>query len=388
VALTPEQEKKRLARRHRREKRFRALTLGAPILAAVFLGYFLVDIVSKGYTAFYHAKVRVEVSYNQEVMDLPPLAVEEKYELLVSRGFLRHLPREMKENPDLVGTSRMRWVLADAEVDQYLKGRPNRLKPGQKELVERMRGQGRVKQTFNTTFFTNGDSRLPEVAGIKASVAGSLLVMAVTMLCAFPIGVLTSVYLEEFAPDNRLTQIIEVNINNLAAVPSILFGLLGLAIFINFFGVPRSSPLVGGLTLALLILPVIIISSRAALRAVPDYIRMAAHSVGATPWQVVSHHVLPQSLPGILTGSIIGLAEALGETAPLIIVGMIAFIPEAPEGILQASTVLPAQVYTWSTSSLRAFEERTAAGIIVLLVLLFTLNATAIYLRNKYHRRW
>jgi phosphate transport system permease protein len=293
----------------------------------------------------------------------------------------------MDNNPDLRGT-RTEWALAKADVDQYLKGKPNRLSQEDKQLVDRLKEQGRIDFTFNATFFTNGDSKIPELAGIKASFVGSVLVMIVCMGCAFPIGVLTSVYLEEFAPDNRFTRIIEVNINNLAAVPSILFGLLGLAVFINFFGVPRSSALVGGLTLALLILPVIIISSRAALRAVPDYVRYAAHSVGASPWQVVKDHVLPLSLPGMLTGSIIGLAEALGETAPLIIVGMIAYIPDQPNGFLQAATVLPAQIYSWSTSSLRAYEERTAAAIIILLVLLFILNGTAIYLRSRFERRW
>ncbi|HKI60152.1 MAG TPA: phosphate ABC transporter permease PstA, partial [Mariprofundaceae bacterium] len=214
------------------------------------------------------------------------------------------------------------------------------------------------------------------------------LVLLLTMAFAVPVGVMTAIYLEEFAPDNRLTQVIEVNINNLAAIPSILYGLLGLAIFINFMGVPRSSALVGGLTLALMTLPVVIIATRAALRAVPESIREAAYGVGASSLQTVWHHVLPLAMPGILTGSIIGLAQAMGETAPLLIVGMMAYIPDAPGSIFEATTVLPAQIYTWSSESLRAFEERTAAGIMILLAVLLSLNAAAVKLRNRSETTW
>ncbi len=236
----------------------------------------------------------------------------------------------------------------------------------------------------------NGDSKLPEIAGILSAVVGTIYVMFLTMLFSVPVGVMTAIYLEEFAPDNWFTRTIEVNINNLAAIPSIIFGLLGLAIFINVFGVPRSSALAGGLTLALMTLPVIIISTRTALRSVPDAIRQGAQGgVGASPWQVVWHHVLPLSLPpGILTGSIIGLAQAMGETAPLLIVGMLAYIPEAPNSITEAATVLPAQIYTWSATSLRAYTERTALGIMVLLSVLLMLNAAAVLIRNKFERKW
>lgn len=256
------------------------------------------------------------------------------------------------------------------------------------ERIDQLAATGRIELKFNDTFFARGDSKLPELAGIKAAAIGSLMVLAITLAVSFPIGVLSAVYLEEFAPDNKFTQTIEVNINNLAAVPSILFGLLGLAIFINFFHVPRSSVLVGGLTLSLRTLPILIIATRAALRAVPDSIRQGALSVGATPWQTVMHHVLPLSLPGILTGTIIGLAQAMGETAPLLIVGMVAFIPEAPAGITDPTTVLPAQIYTWSSESMRGFTEKTAAGIVVLLIVLLALNGTAILLRNKFERKW
>jgi len=256
------------------------------------------------------------------------------------------------------------------------------------EDIDRLAESGRIQMKFNTGFFGHGDSKLPEYAGIKAAAVGSMMVLVITLLVSFPIGVLSAVYLEEFAPDNKFTQTIEVNINNLAAVPSILFGLLGLAIFINFFHVPRSSVLVGGLTLSLRTLPILIIATRAALRAVPDSIRQGALSVGATPWQSVVHHVLPLSLPGILTGTIIGLAQAMGETAPLLIVGMVAFIPEAPTSFTDPTTVLPAQIFTWSSESLRGFVEKTAAGIVVLLVILLLLNGTAILLRNKFERKW
>ena len=217
---------------------------------------------------------------------------------------------------------------------------------------------------------------------------GSLLTMLVTMLIAFPLGVMTAVYLEEFADDNRWSQLIEVNIHNLAAIPSILFGLLGLAVFINLFGMPRSSPLVGGLTLALMTLPIIIVSARAALRSVPDSIRQAGYGLGLTKIQVVQDHVLPLAFPGIMTGSIIGMAQAMGETAPLIIIGMIAFIPDSPSSIFEAATVMPAQIFTWASMPERAYIERTAAGIMVLLTILLSLNALAIYLRKKYEVKW
>jgi phosphate transport system permease protein len=294
----------------------------------------------------------------------------------------------MREDRALLGTSVEKWVLAEAEVDQYLKGKPNRLKKGEKKLIDTMRAEGRARLAFNSGFFENGDSKLPEMAGIWSAAVGSMYVLFITFIFSFPIGVMSAIYLEEFAPNNRLMEIVEVNINNLAAIPSILFGLLGLAIFINFFGVPRSSALAGGLTLSLMTLPIIIISTRAAIRAVPDSIREGSLALGATRWQMVLTNVLPLSLPGILTGTIIGLAQAIGETAPLLIVGMMAYIPEAPTGFTSAATVLPAQIYTWSSDSLRAFTERTSAGIIVLLAVMLTMNAVAIYLRNKYETKW
>jgi phosphate transport system permease protein len=294
----------------------------------------------------------------------------------------------MEDHPELMGTTETRWVIATADVDQYLKGKAHRLKTKYRKQIDKLQAEGKVRLAFNIGFFTHGDSKMAELAGIQSAVIGSIYVLLLTILFALPIGVMTTVYLEEFAPDNRLTQIIEVNINNLAAIPSILFGLLGLAIFINFFGAPRSSALAGGLTLALMTLPIIIIATRAALQAVPDSIREAAFGLGASRWQTVWHHVLPLAMPGILTGSIIGLAQAMGETAPLLIVGMMAYIPEAPGSILEAATVLPAQIYTWAGESIRAYEERTAAAILVLLAVLLSLNGLGVYLRKRFERRW
>lgn len=251
---------------------------------------------------------------------------------------------------------------------------------------------GLVTNRFNRQLFSNADSREPELAGVRGALIGSILTMFVTMFMAVPIGVFTAIYLEEFAPKNRLTDLIEVNINNLAAVPSIVFGLLGLAVFINFFGLPRSAPLVGGMVLALMTLPTVIISSRAALKAVPPSIREAALGIGASRTQTVFHHVLPLALPGILTGSIIGLAQALGETAPLLMIGMVAFIADAPSlspaGLTEPATVMPVQIFLWSDGAERAFEARTAAAIIILLALMIAINAFAVFLRRRFEKRW
>jgi phosphate transport system permease protein len=263
-------------------------------------------------------------------------------------------------------------------------------KIGDRETVwlEQVRDLGIVERSFAWNFFTNGDSREAELAGIFGSLIGSLLVMFVTVALALPIGVCAAIYLEEFAPKNRITEIIEVNINNLAAVPSVIFGLLGLAVFLNFFGMPRSVPLVGGLVIALMSLPTIIIASRAAIRAVPPSIREAALGIGASHQQAVFHHVLPLAVPGILTGTILAVANALGETAPLIMIGMVAFIADIPTGLFDSATVLPVQIYLWSDLPEKAFEARTAAAIVALLAMLLILNAFAIYLRRRFERRW
>ncbi len=254
--------------------------------------------------------------------------------------------------------------------------------------LEHLRATGKVEAHFNTRFFTSGDSREPELAGIRGALVGTAWTMLVTLLLCVPIGVLAAIHLEEFAPKNRITDLIEVNINNLAAVPSIVFGLLGLAIFLNFFDLPRSAPLVGGLVLALLVLPTIIIASRAAIKSVPPSIKEAALGVGASQQQAVFHHVLPAAVPGIMTGTIIGMAHALGETAPLLLIGMVAFIVDVPQAITDASTVLPVQIYLWSDLPEPAFQQKTAGAIILMLVFLFVMNAAAIVIRRRFERRW
>ncbi|WP_417334607.1 phosphate ABC transporter permease PstA [Halarcobacter sp.] len=377
-----------LSKRHRSSKRFKRFTLASLLFSIAFLAFFLFDIVGKGTPAFKQAYVNVEVTYSEASKKSYRKAIDRKYTRIVSRAWLRTLPMEMENNPELIGTKTKMWVLADDQVDQYLKGHYYKLKRKDRALIDDMKANGDVELKFNEIFFTNGDSKTPEFAGLNSAIIGSILTLIIAMLVAFPIGVMTAVYLEEFADDNKFTQTIEVNINNLAAIPSILFGLLGLAIFINLFGMPRSSPLVGGLTLALMTLPIIIVSSRAALRAVPDSIRQAAYGLGLTKIEVTRDHVLPLAFPGVLTGSIIGLAQAMGETAPLIIIGMIAFIPDSPGSIFEAATVMPAQLFTWAGMPERMYIEKTAAGIMVLLTILISLNALAIYLRKKYEVKW
>lgn len=375
-------------RRYRAEKRFKYYGVLALVLSAAFLIFFFTDIIMKGYKAFVQAELKTAVTYNKDTVEIPPLAIDEETRDYVSHGFVRMIPRQVEQNPSLMGTTVSKWIVANDDVDQYLKGNASGLSEKDKKNIDKLKKEGNAKLVFNTYFFTNGDSKLPEISGIFSAAIGTVYVIILTVLFSVPIGVMAAIYLEEYAPDNVFTQTIEVNINNLAAIPSILFGLLGLAVFINFFGVPRSSALAGGLTLSLMTLPVIIISTRASLQAVPDSIRHGALAVGASKWQMIWHHILPVSVPGILTGTILGVARAMGETAPLLMVGMMAYIPEAPESFTDAATVLPAQIYTWASASQRAYVERTAAAILVLLIVLLTLNAAAIWLRNRNEKKW
>ena len=378
----------RLKARHASANRFKKFTWTSLVFSIVFLGFFLFDIVGKGIPAFNIAYVQMNITINEKSLDDTRFAIDKEYREVVSRAWLRDLPTLVKEKPELMNTTTPIWVLADDQVDQYLKGNNHKLKEKDIEVVDRLNSQGLIQKRFNAIFFTNGDSKSPEYAGLFSAIVGSILTLLITMAVAFPIGVMTAIYLEEFAGDNKFTRFIEININNLAAIPAILFGLLGLAVFINLFGMPRSSPLVGGLTLALMTLPIIIVSSRAALRAVPDSIRQAGYGLGLNKIQVTRDHVLPLAFPGILTGSILGLAHAMGETAPLIIIGMIAFIPDAPELVTQAATVMPAQLFTWAGMPEGMYIEKTAAGIMVLLTILISLNAIAIYLRKKFEVKW
>ncbi|MDX1529377.1 MAG: phosphate ABC transporter permease PstA, partial [Gammaproteobacteria bacterium] len=315
---------------------------------------------------------------------------------IISSGAGFELRERLMANRDLLGKTEKLWLPADDDIDMLMKGYIDRTVPEsdrrvsdqQITWIEQLEQSGQIRKQFNTTFFTAGDSREPELAGIRGAITGSFYTLLITLILSFPIAVAAAIYLEEFAPKNRLTDIIEVNINNLAAVPSIVFGLLGLAVFINFFGLPRSAPLVGGLVLTLMTLPTIIIASRAALKSVPPSIREAALGMGASKTQMITHHVLPLAMPGMLTGTIIGMAQALGETAPLLMIGMVAFIVDVPGGPLDPATVLPVQIFLWADSPERAFVERTSAAIMVLLGFLIVMNALAVLLRRRFERRW
>lgn len=408
-----------LRRRYRAEQRFKAYGIIAIAAAITFLTILFVDIISEGYTAFWQTKIKLSVYLDPEELPMDSLK-RANYQGLVKKSLREAFPdvkgrsdkrllyglvsggagyqiRDMVlEDNSLIGSTQELWLLADDDVDMYMKGNiaydPNeehqRLDKKQFDIVDQLRAEGKIEKQFNAVFFTAGDSREPELAGILGAAVGSFYTLLVTLALSFPIGVAAAIYLEEYAPKNRITDVIEVNINNLAAVPSIVFGLLGLAVFLNFFGMPRSAPVVGGLVLTLMTLPTIIISSRVALKSVPPSIRDAALGVGASKMQMIFHHVLPLSLPGMLTGTIIGMAQALGETAPLLMIGMVAFIVDIPGGISDPSTVLPVQVYLWADSPERAFVERTSAAIMILLAFLVLMNATAVFLRNKFQRRW
>lgn len=409
-----------LARRYAAERRFRLYGFAAVAVGLLFLSALLISIVSRGLPAFQQTEIQLDVFfdpgeiappgtvdpaelsrgnyaavYQAALRDLFP-DVEGRGELrdlygLLSSGAAYELRERVLEDPSLIGQTRSLWLMADDEIDLYVKHRHEtenqRLNDQGIAWLARLDRAGRLATRLNTNFFTSGDSREPELAGIRGAVVGSFYMLIVTLAVSFPIGVATAVYLEEFAPRNRWTDLIEVNINNLAAVPSIVFGLLGLAVFINFFGMPRSAPLVGGLVLALMTLPTIIIASRAALTAVSPSIREAALGMGASRMQVVTQHVLPMAMPGMLTGTIIGMAQALGETAPLLMIGMVAFIVDIPDGLAGPATALPVQIFLWADSPERAFVAKTSAAIMVLLGFLLVMNAAALLLRRRFEKR-
>lgn len=414
-----------LKRRNAAERRFRLYGQLAILLGLVFLSLLFVSIVGNGYTAFVQTYVKLPVYFDPAALDpqgardrktlgdadyaglvkasmrelFPEVTAREERRSLysiISNGAGFELRDMALADPALIGSRQEVWVPADDEIDMLMKGhidravpeRDRRIKDNQIGWVDHLAGGGRMEKRFNTNFFLAGDSRDPELAGIRGALVGSMYTLLLTLILSFPVGVAAAVYLEEFAPRNRLTDLIEVNINNLAAVPSIVFGLLGLAVFINFFGIPRSSPLVGALVLTLMVLPTIIISSRAALKSVPPSIRQAALGIGASPMQTILYHVLPLAMPGMLTGTIIGMAHALGETAPLLMIGMVAFIVSIPAGMFDPATVLPVQIFLWADSPERAFVEKTSAAILVLLVFLIMMNAAAVILRKRFERRW
>jgi phosphate transport system permease protein len=413
-----------LRKRYIKERVFRSLGIAAIMIALAMLVILFITIIGNGYTAFQQTFIRLDISFDASLIDpdgtgdpevlsradygglikeslrtmFPDVQMRrEKRDLysIVSSGAAFRLRKKVLENPEIIGTQQKVWVPADDDVDMLIKGhiesgdrKTGRVKANKAAWINTLKADGSLEKRFNTALFTHGDSREPELAGIWGAAVGSFYTMFVTLLLSFPLGVATAIYLEEFAPQNIWTDIIEVNINNLAAVPSIVFGLLGLAVFLNFFELPRSAPAVGGLVLTLMTLPTIIIASRASLKSVPPSIREGALGVGASKMQSVIHHVLPLALPGMLTGTIIGMARALGETAPLLMIGMVAFIVDIPTGIFDKATVLPVQVYLWADSPERAFVERTSAAIIVLVAFLLIMNAIAVVLRQRFERRW
>lgn len=413
-----------LPRRKRAEARFRLYGLASIFTGLGFLCVLFFSIICNGYSAFRYTYVALDVYYDasliapsvptkeSELMDadyaplwrsalisiFPDVSDRQKRRALYAMisSSAGDILRDVVLNDfAVIGATRRIWVPVDDAVDVFYKDLEHldkeRMTDRQREQVswlERLKNEGRIEKRLNTIFFTNGDSREPELAGIWGAVSGSLLTLLVTLGLSFPVGIAAALYLEEFAPKNRWTDIVEVNINNLAAVPSIVYGLLGLAVFINTFHLPRSSPLVGGLVLTLMTLPVMIIAGRSALKSVPPSIREAAFGIGASPLQAVLDHVLPLAMPGMLTGSIIGAARALGESAPLLMIGMVAFIVDVPNSINDPATVLPVQIYLWADSPEHAFTEKTSAAILVLLAFLITMNGCAVYLRKHYERRW
>ncbi len=402
---------RRLRSRYAAERRFKLVGLFAVLLSAGFLAFLLITMLVNGLKGFTQTEVRLELDFPRSTLILDPAtlrgfgaetalagadfegtvcaAAEKAYgpagpELLSESAWLE-VREAVAEQPEMLSGRHSFWLPASDPIDVSAKGDG----PAESEAAyRRLDAAGAVKTSFNTRFLTGADATDPTAVGIWGAFKGSLLTMLVTLALAFPIGVLSALYLEEYAPRNRWTDLIEVSINNLAAVPSIIFGLLGLAVFLNFMHLPRSAPLVGGITLALMTMPVIVIAGRNAIKSVPPSIRDAALGVGASPIQVVFHHVLPLALPGILTGTIIGMARALGETAPLLMIGMRAFIATPPSGFTDPASVLPVQIFLWSDEISRGFVEKTSAAIIVLLVFLLAMNGLAIYLRNKFEQRW
>ncbi len=416
---------KSLVKRRRAEKRFRLYGQIAIGFAVAFLLILLGSIVKDGYRAFWMHEIQLNVTVDadrfapegqrdeaslrginydaiivqslRDKLDVENSRTNRKaLRDLVSQEFGFVLREKVLADPSLIGQTFSLTAPLDDQADLYFKGEIKRsvaednrpLTDRQLDWLDELKSQGQIKSKFNTLLFTRSDSTQPEIAGLWGAIVGSFFTLSVTLLLSVPLAVAAAVYLEEFAPKNKFTDFIEININNLAAVPSIVFGLLGLAVLINFFGMPRSAPIVGGVVLALMVLPTIIISTRASLKAVSPSIRQAALALGASKNQSVFQHVLPLAAPGILTGTIISMAQALGETAPLLMIGMVSFVPSAPESVMAPSTALPVQIYIWENASERSFRDRTAAAIIVLLGFMIVMNLAAVLLRRRFERRW
>jgi len=408
----------RVRKRQHAEQRFRAYGVLSLLAAGSVLVFLMYTIVASGYSAFYRATVLLDVQLDAGHIDVNPPYTREtllqgRYSSLVKSALYAQFPgitdrRERRElarllspgaelvvrdyliaHPDSIGSTVALEVPMSSDFDQLYKqhlprsGEHIRFTVEQLQWYDRLLEEGRIHYRFNPHFLFGGDSRYPELAGIGGAIAGSFYALLVCFLLAFPLGIAAATYLEEFAGDTRLTRIIEANINNLAAVPSVIFGLLGLAVFLNVFGLPRSTPLVGGMVLSLMTLPTIIIATRASIRSVSPGVRMAALGMGASRMQVVLHHVLPIAMPGTLTGTIIGLAQALGETAPLLMIGMVAFIANTPATPLDASAALPVQIFLWAESAERGFVEKTAAAIMVIMVFLIVMNLLAVIIRSR-----
>lgn len=408
-----------LPKRGRSEFRFQIIGIGAILLSLAFLSWLTITVVFGSLGAFKHVEIAVPVDLTSKNVDaddvnsasfgsiiksglreqFPDVKKRKNkkklYKLISVEGSLE-LKEKVLDNRDLLGQKVKIWVSASDDVSLYVRGKiDDTLPEDQRKITDKeiswinnLEANGQIRTKVNWGFFRNGDSREPEIAGILAALVGSTLSLLVCFILSFPLGVSAAIFLEQFAPRNRLSDIIEVNINNLAAVPSIVFGLLGLSIFLGYFDLPRSSPLVGGMVLSLMTLPTIIIASRASLQAVPPSIKEAALALGATPVQAVFHHVFPVALPGMMTGAIVGMARALGDTAPLLMIGMVAFIVDIPKSILEPATALPVQVFLWADSPERAFNEKTSAAIIVLLIFLIVMNLSAVLLRRKLEQRF
>ena len=413
-----------LRKRRAAEARFKWIGRAAIGLAMSFLAILFITIFSKGIPGFFQHYVTLEVYLDSERMDpegdasvnslysgdakgiindalfqiLQPEGRSAKKEArkIVSMGAEKRLRNMVLDDPSILGKTISVQFALDDDIDSFLRGCIDRDTPEADRrisdttigFIDRLSQENLISYEISDYLFFGSASRNAEMAGIKGAFVGSMITLAICLSIAFPLGVATAVYLEEFAPKTRFTEFIEININNLAAVPSVVFGILGLAIFINLFGIPRSIPLVGGIVLALMTLPTIIISSRAAISAVPPSIKDAALSLGASKHQAIFHHVVPLALPGMLTGTIIGMAQALGETAPLLMIGMVAFIVDIPGGVTDPATVLPVQIFMWADFAERMFIYKTSAAIIVLLAFLITMNIGAIWLRKKLERRW
>lgn len=414
-----------IQRRNRAEGRFRLYGIVAILISSLFLAGMIFTILVGGIGAFTSEQIALDVTFDETQIDPQGLRTEAAFKKgnykplitaalaekfpdvtsrkdkqnlyrLVSSGSVYALEARVKADPSILGTTQKIWVLASSDANLYLAGKVDenidpalrQLSPLQTGWLDTLRASGDTRARLNRNLFANGDSREPEMAGILGALMGSFFSLLVCFIISFPLGVAAAVYLEEFSTKNKITDMIEVNINNLAAVPSIVFGLLGLSIFLNVFNLPRSTPLVGGMVLALMTLPTIIIASRASLRAVPPSVRQAALGLGASKVQTTFHHVVPLAMPGMLTGTIIGMAQALGETAPLLMIGMVAFIVDIPSSVVDTATSLPVQIFLWADSPETGFNELTSAAILVLLTFLIVMNISAVLLRKKLERRW